>query len=54
MKYLKSYPCQLEYIQQLPLDVLEDIMIRIGDDSYLDKKDKALLLDDSIGEAVPS
>ena len=45
MKYLKSYPCQLEYIQQLPLDVLEDIMIRIGDDSYLDKKDKALLLD---------
>ena len=45
MKHLKSYPCQLEYIQQLPLDVLEDIMIRIGDDSYLDKKDKALLLD---------
>ena len=45
MKFLKSYPCQIEYIQQLPLDVLEDIMIRIGDDSYLDKKDKALLLD---------
>ena len=44
MKFLKSYPCQLEYIQQLPLDVLEDVMIRIGDDSYLDKKDKALLL----------
>jgi hypothetical protein len=45
MKFLKSYPCQIEYIQQLPLDVLEDIMIRIGDDSYLDKNDKALLLD---------
>ena len=45
MKYLKSYPIQLEYIQQLPLDVLEDIMIRIGDDSYLDKEDKKLLLE---------
>jgi hypothetical protein len=44
MKYLKSYPIQLEYIQQLPLDVLEDIIIRIGDDSYLDKEDKTLLL----------
>lgn len=44
MKYLKSYPCQLEYIQQLPLDVLEDIMIRIGDDSHLAKEDKTLLL----------
>ena len=45
MKYLKSYPIQLEYIQQLPLDVLENIMIRIGDDSYLDKEDKKLLLE---------
>ena len=44
MKYLKSYPCQLEYIQQLPLDVLEDITIQIGDDSYLDKEDKTLLV----------
>ena len=44
MKYLKSYPIQLEYIQQLPLDVLENIIIRIGDDSYLDKEDKTLLL----------
>jgi hypothetical protein len=35
MKFLKSYPCQIEYIQQLPLDVLEDITIQIGDDSYL-------------------
>ena len=45
MKYLKSYPCKYKDIKKLPLDVLEDIMIRIGDDSYLDKKDKALLLD---------
>ena len=50
MKYLKSYPCQLEYIQQLTLDVLEDIIIRIGDDSYLNKEDKALLLDLYIGQ----
>ena len=45
MKYLKSYPCPIEYIQQLMLDVLEDIMIRIGDDSNLDEKNKAFLLD---------
>ena len=45
MKYFKSYPCQYEDINKLPLDVLEDIMIRIGGDPYLTQTDKAELLD---------
>lgn len=45
MKYFKSYPCQYEDISKLPLDVLEDIMIRIGGDPYLTQTDKAELLD---------
>ena len=44
MKYLKSYPCQYEDINKLPLDVLEDIMIRIGEDPYLNGSDKSELL----------
>ena len=36
-KVLKSYPCQFEYIQQLPLDIQEDIMIRIEDVPFLKK-----------------
>ena len=44
MKYFKSYPCQYEDISKLPLDVLEDIMIRIGKDLYLNGSDKSELL----------
>lgn len=44
MKYFKSYPCQYEDISKLPLDVLEDIMIRIGEDPYLNGSDKSELL----------
>lgn len=45
MKYFKSYPCEYKDINKLPLDVLEDIMIRIGGDPYLTQTDKAELLD---------
>lgn len=44
MKYFKSYPCEYKDIKKLPLDVLEDIMIRIGEDPYLNGSDKSELL----------
>lgn len=50
MKHLKSYPCQQEEICQLPLEVIEDIMIQIGDDAYLRESDKSELLYLYIGE----
>lgn len=50
MKYFKSYPCEYKDINKLPLDVLEDIMIRIGEDPYLSEADKSELLDLYIGQ----
>ena len=50
MKHLRSYPCQQEDISQLPLEVIEDIMMRIGDDAYLCVADKSNLLYLYIGE----
>ena len=50
MKYFKSYPCQQEEICQLPLEVIEDIMIQIGNDAYLCESDKSELLYLYIGE----
>ena len=44
MKHLISYICQQEEICQLPLEVIEDIMIQIGDDAYLCESDKSELL----------
>ena len=50
MKHLKSYPCLQEEICQLPLEVIEDIMIQIGEDAYLCESDKSELLNFYIGE----
>ena len=50
MKHFKSYPCQQEDISQLSLEVIEDIMIQIGDDAYLRESDKSELLYLYIGE----
>lgn len=40
MKYFKSYPYQQEDIEQLPVKVIEDILIRISNDPLLDWQER--------------
>ena len=46
MKYRDGYLCEYDDLWQLPVDILEDIIIRIYQDSYLSRDAKLDLLKD--------
>lgn len=50
MKYRDGYLCEYEDLCQLPVDILEDIIIRIYQDSYLSRDAKLDLLKDYLEE----
>ena len=46
MKYRDGYLCEYDDLWQLPVEILEDIIIRIYQDSYLSRDAKLDLLKD--------